>query len=470
MRRLIVALENLLLRTLALGAVCALLVAACGSQQKQPSTTGTSTTASGPRSNTVAIYSSLPGRGPEHVATAQIEQGIELALALAHKRVGRIRVLYKPRSDSPPRRSHGGGGASGTSDRLNGAVTTASGTSPSSWSPNQTVRIASEAARDPQTVAYIGDLNSGATELSLPILNQAGIAQITPGSGYPGLTAAYTKITEPQVEPGKYYPQTPRTLLRMIPSDIVQASAALEVLHRTGCQTVAGWSFGGGAEATALLNAVARTAALYEMKYISPQKLPPVDKYLTYVDALKPTNLRCAVMVGHPTAAAELLTTYLREQLVQTIVGTSGFCTPSWARGIAKTFAKTVVPSLYCMTPYLPIGGSNNAYPKSAAFVTQFKRKYLRAPTAYGYYGYEAAEMVLRALKDIASIDDTRERVWYDLFNEFVPDELGPPPFAFSNGSVVSTKYGVDNFNAAGMPVPYRTVAPSSAYLLPSGG
>lgn len=466
------ALGNLLLRTLALGALCALLVAACGSQQKPSSTTSTAATPPAHGSDTVAIYSSLPRRGPERTATSQIEQGIKLALKLAHGKVKpRFHVVYHPLSDSPPptKHRHGGPASPSTNDRLNSGVTTTTATSTSSWGAAKTVDNASQAARDPQTVAYIGDLNSGATELSLPILNQAGIAQITPGSGYPGLTDAYKDITENQTEPGRYYPQTTRNLLRMIPSDIVQASAALEVLHKTGCQVVAAWSFGGGSEATALLNAVAKTAALYEMKNVLPGKLPPASKGdLDYVGALKPANVHCAVMVGHPTAAAELLTTELREQLgpATAIVGTSGFCTSSWARGIPKADAKGVVPGLYCMTPYLPI----TAYKRSVAFVARFRALYHRTPTAYSYYGYEAAEIVLRALQDIASSDDTRQAVLTGLFTELVPDELGPPPFTFSNGSVVSTEYGVDNFNAAGMPTPHGTVAPSSAYLLPSAG
>ena len=58
-----------------------------------------------------------------------------------------------------------------------------------------------DGARNPQTVAYIGDLNTGATELSLPILNQAGIVQLTPGSGYPGLTDKVTGVTVTPGEP-----------------------------------------------------------------------------------------------------------------------------------------------------------------------------------------------------------------------------------------------------------------------------
>ena len=47
-----------------------------------------------------------------------------------------------------------------------------------------------EAANDPSTIAYLGEFNSGATTVSLPILNHAGIPQVSPSNTYAGLTRA----------------------------------------------------------------------------------------------------------------------------------------------------------------------------------------------------------------------------------------------------------------------------------------
>lgn len=468
------ALGNLLKRTLAPAAVCVLVIAGCGSQQK-PKVKVTNTTTTGAAGNrTVWIYSSLPSRGPDQTETLEIREGIRLALASVPKRYHGFHVRYLPLNDSFIRR-HGGAASARTIDKSRRTVVTRSANT-SGANDSATIRNAERAARNPQTIAYIGDLDSPATELSLPILNQAGIAQITPGSGYPGLTDSYSSgkgptITQPG-EPAKYYPQSPRSLLRMIPSDIVQASAALATLRKGGCQTVAAWQFGGTIETNALLAAVIRTAPLYGMKYAQPPKLPPDNEaaYISYVDkSLKPLALRCAVLVGQVSHAAELLTLELREQLGMSmpIVGTSGFCNPSWARGILKPYAKSVVPGLYCTTPALPVDNRN--YPQSSGFVTRFVSAFHHPPTAYGYYGYEAAEMVLRALRDVASTDDPRSTVLFGLVQEFVPDELGPA-FTFSNGSVVSTRYGVDRFTAAGLPVHHATVEPSVMHLLPSAG
>ena len=56
------------------------------------------------------------------------------------------------------------------------------------WDPGQTAADARKAASDPKAVYYIGEFNSGASEVSIPILNQAGIPQVSPANTYVGLT------------------------------------------------------------------------------------------------------------------------------------------------------------------------------------------------------------------------------------------------------------------------------------------
>ena len=48
-------------------------------------------------------------------------------------------------------------------------------------SRGQTAQNARKAAQDDKAVAYIGEFNSGASAISIPILNEAGIPQISPG-------------------------------------------------------------------------------------------------------------------------------------------------------------------------------------------------------------------------------------------------------------------------------------------------
>ncbi len=61
------------------------------------------------------------------------------------------------------------------------------------------------AVQDRTTVGYIGELNSGASAISIPLLNRAGIAQISPPSTAVGLTSDGRRVRPPG-EPQKYYP------------------------------------------------------------------------------------------------------------------------------------------------------------------------------------------------------------------------------------------------------------------------
>src|SRR5262249_37610700 len=109
-------------------------------------------------STTVDIYSSLPMQGSSSAQTIPMVNGIKLALSQAHNKAGAFTVKYTALDDS----------------------TAAAG----KWDPAQTAANARRAATDPKAVYYIGEFNSGASEVSIPILNQAGLAQVSPANTY----------------------------------------------------------------------------------------------------------------------------------------------------------------------------------------------------------------------------------------------------------------------------------------------
>ena len=82
-----------------------------------------------------------------------------------------------------------GGRAGGLRDQAPAAPpattsATSRGTRPSS------PRTPSRAADDPTAIAYLGELDYGATAVSLPITNDAGLLQVSPGDGLTSLTRA----------------------------------------------------------------------------------------------------------------------------------------------------------------------------------------------------------------------------------------------------------------------------------------
>jgi branched-chain amino acid transport system substrate-binding protein len=80
----------------------------------------------------------------------------------------------------------------------------------------------------------MGEFNSNATAISLPILNEAGIPQVSPANTAVGLTT-----NEPGAdkgEPDKYYPTGERTYARTPPRDTIQGAALATVMKEDGCK------------------------------------------------------------------------------------------------------------------------------------------------------------------------------------------------------------------------------------------
>jgi branched-chain amino acid transport system substrate-binding protein len=102
------------------------------------------------------------------------------------------------------------------------------------WTPEKASSNARRAAQDADALAYIGEFNSGASMVSLPILNEAGIPMISPSNTYIGLT----KRAEPG-EPDKFYPTGTRNYFRIVPNDTIQAAALTTAMRDRGCHRIA---------------------------------------------------------------------------------------------------------------------------------------------------------------------------------------------------------------------------------------
>src|SRR4029453_7919820 len=72
-------------------------------------------------------------------------------------------------------------------------------------------------------MVYLATYNSNAAKISIPITNEAGMAQISYANTYPGLTKAIEDATE-EGEPDKYYPSGKRNYMRVVPADDIQGS------------------------------------------------------------------------------------------------------------------------------------------------------------------------------------------------------------------------------------------------------
>jgi branched-chain amino acid transport system substrate-binding protein len=150
-------------------------------------------------------------QGSSSAQTIPLVNGIKLALSQAKGMAGKFKVKYTELDDS----------------------TAAAG----KWDPTQTAADARQAATDSKAVYYIGEFNSGASEVSIPILNQGGVPQVSPANTYVGLTTSLPGSAPG--EPQKYYPTGTRTYLRIVPIDSIQAASDLMAMKQAGCTKVA---------------------------------------------------------------------------------------------------------------------------------------------------------------------------------------------------------------------------------------
>src|ERR1700744_5313298 len=139
-----------------LAGVLALGVTACGSSSSSSGSSGSSGGSSTP-AKSVTIYSSVPLQGASRASTADLVNGAKLALEQAGGKAGNIKVKYVSLDDSTAQAG--------------------------SWTPDATSANARKAAEDKSTAVYIGEFNSGASAVSIPILNEAGINRKSVGEG-----------------------------------------------------------------------------------------------------------------------------------------------------------------------------------------------------------------------------------------------------------------------------------------------
>lgn len=87
------------------------------------------------------------------------------------------------------------------------------------FDPRLVRRNARRAASDDSAIAYIGDYDSGATEMAMPILNRVGLLHITSGATAVALTRPDAKDAD------RLRPTGIPTFGRVVPNDRVQAAA-----------------------------------------------------------------------------------------------------------------------------------------------------------------------------------------------------------------------------------------------------
>ena len=85
------------------------------------------------------------------------------------------------------------------------------------WDPGLVEANAKRAADDPRSIAYVGEVDRGASAVSVPRTNRAELLQVSPLDGLTSLTRS--PPGRPRAGPERYYPDERRSFVRLVPPD-----------------------------------------------------------------------------------------------------------------------------------------------------------------------------------------------------------------------------------------------------------
>ena len=380
-------------------------VAACGSDDNSSSSTGSSDTSSGSKSLT--IYSSLPLQGDSRPQSLSVVNGEKLALESQGSKVGDFTIKYVSLDDA----------------------TAAAG----KWDPGATSGDARKAAQDKSTIAYLGEFNSGASAISIPILNEAGILQISPSNTATGLTRS---LGADKGEPDKYYPSGKRTYGRVVPADHIQGAAQVSYQKDSGCTKTYALNdkevYGAG-----LVKNVVSAAKTQGLDIVGNSGIDPkAANYRSVANAIKATGADCVFFGGITQNNAVQLWKDLNAAMpTAKLFGPDGVAESAFSEKIGSKAEKQTYITNPTLDPKL--------YPASGQeFFKNYKAKYGADPEPYAIYGYEAMSVALQAIKDAAAKGNDRQAV-IDAFYKIKNRESVLGTYSIDeNGDTTLSDYG----------------------------
>jgi branched-chain amino acid transport system substrate-binding protein len=388
-------------------AVFALTVSACGDDDDDGG-------GGGGGGDTLNVYSSLPLQGASRPQTTAMVEGIRLALEQAGGKAGEFTIKYTSLDDS----------------------TAQAGT----WTPEQASANARRVAQDDNAIAYLGEFNSGASAISIPILNEVPIAQISPANTYVGLTTDAPGSEEG--EPEKFYPTGNRNYLRIVPIDTIQGAALASLMKDEGCTKPYILNdkevYGAG-----LARNIESSANEIGLDVLANEGIDPkAPNFRSQAANMKSEGADCFVFSGITANGAVQLFKDVNAALPDiNLYGPDGICESGFTDPKEGGIPANVQAKTKCTVATL----SPDEYPpEGRKFFEDFSQKYNEPnPDPYSIYGYEAMKLVLDTCKELGSECSDRQAMIDALFQTKGRKSVLGTYDIDENGDTTITDYGV---------------------------
>lgn len=318
--------------------------------------------------DTLTIYTSVPLQGPHAEQARAIVQGEKLALKDAGGKAGEFKVNFASRDDA----------------------TAGDGDQPG-WNPGRTADNASKAAQDARTIAYVGEFDSGATAISLPITNEAGFVQVSPAATAVGLTKLVPGADKG--EPDKYYPSGDRSFARVVPADDVQASAAARWTQHLGARKVFlvdDKSVSGIGLVTQFRLAAERVGGI---QIVGEKGMDPLaDDYKDFVNEVKGKDPDLVFFTGGVESNAVRFWREMRSELPRVLMmGSDRLLVPDFYEHLGSAAQRSYATAVTKDSTQLP--------PAGQAFLRDYEREFEERPDSHAAYGHASMSLLLDAIR-----------------------------------------------------------------------
>ena len=383
-------------------------VAACGGNDDNNASSGGGGGGGGGRT-ALTIYSSLPLQGDSRPQSTDVVNGEKLALEEAGGKVGKFTIKYVSLDDA----------------------TAAAG----KWDPGQTSADARKAAQDPSTIVYLGEFNSGASAISIPILNEANTLQISPSNTYVGLTRSEGAD---KGEPDKYYPAGKRTFGRVVPADHIQAAAQVTYQKDQGCKK------------TYILNdkevygkgIAVQVENLGKAQGLQIAGNDGIDtkaaNFRSLATKIKSSGADCMFFGGiTQNKGVQVFKDVNAANPTMKLFGPDGVAESAFSEKLGSAVEKETYITNPTLDPKL--------YPPAAQdFFAKFKEKFGNEPQPYAIYGYEAMKVALLAIQNAGDKGNDKQAVIDAFFKIKDRDSVLGKYSIDENGDTTLSDYGAD--------------------------
>jgi len=231
------------------------------------------------------------------------------------------------------------------------------------------------AVQNKSAIAYLGELEPGTSQDSVPITNEVGLLQVSPAD-----TAAYLTLQVPGVRgsPTTFYPSRStyhETFARVVPTTVKEAAAIAAEMHSQGLSKV--YVADDGTSYGATIATEVRSAAAKQGLSV----------------ASSAANADAIFYGGNTTARAiRTLDQTAAANSKAKLFAPSALYDNAFVAGLSAAAQKDLYVSAPGFTPA-------TLTPAGKQFVTAFRGAYGHAPAPQAIFGYEAMSAVLATLK-----------------------------------------------------------------------